>query len=68
MLDTRDVIDESVVNTVRTVEALGKEKYTAYTMNQSSRTVHALYMSRSNRTPCHFSDVQHPRPRVNRQV
>ena len=25
-LDTRDVIDESVVTTVRTVESLGKEK------------------------------------------
>lgn len=29
-LDTRDVIDESVVITVRTVESLGKEKYEAY--------------------------------------
>jgi hypothetical protein len=30
MLDTRDVIDESVVNTVRTVEALGKDQYNTY--------------------------------------
>jgi hypothetical protein len=30
MLNTRDVIYESVVNTVRTVEALGKKQYNTY--------------------------------------
>jgi len=30
VLDTRDVVDESVVATVRTVEALGKKVYKAY--------------------------------------
>jgi hypothetical protein len=30
VLDTRDVIDDSVVKTVRTVEELGKEQYKAY--------------------------------------
>ena len=30
VLDTRNVIDESVVNTFHTVEAVGKEKYAAY--------------------------------------
>ena len=29
-LDTRNVIDESVVKTVRTVETVGKEQYKAY--------------------------------------
>lgn len=60
MLDTRNVIDESVVKTVRTVEALS----TKPTMNQSSRTVHALYMSPTRRIPYRSSDVQHPRPRT----
>ncbi len=37
-LDTRNVINESVVNTVRTVEALGKQKYEAYTESVKDRT------------------------------
>ena len=30
MLDTRNVIDESVVNTVRTVESVGRDQYNTY--------------------------------------
>ena len=30
MLDTRNVIDESVVNTVRTVESVGRDQYNKY--------------------------------------
>jgi hypothetical protein len=43
MLDTRDVIDESVVNTVRTVEALGKDQYNNYrksVINNRTHTIH----------------------------
>jgi hypothetical protein len=43
MLDTRVVIDESVVNTVRTVDALGKDQYNTYrksVINDRTRIIH----------------------------
>ncbi len=49
MLDTQNVINESAVKTVRTVEVLGKEQYKV-TMNQSSKTAHPL----ENKNLWHF--------------
>ena len=43
MLDTQNVIEESVVKTVRTVEALGKEQYKAYNeavIKNRTRSIH----------------------------
>ena len=49
-----DVIDESVVIPWKHWAII----ITKHAMNQSSRTIHALYMSPSRRIPCHTSDVQ----------
>ena len=43
MLDTRNVIDECVVKTVRTIEALGKEQYKNYNesvVKDRTRSIH----------------------------
>ena len=43
MLDTRNVIDESVVKTVRTVESLGKELYKTYNESVIKDLTRSIY-------------------------
>jgi hypothetical protein len=59
MLDTRDVIGESVVNTVRTVEVLGNDEYKTYrksVINDRTRTIHDPIKNNS-------SGARHARPK-----
>lgn len=66
-LDTRNITDESVVTTVRSVEALGKEQYEAYhesVIKDRSRSIHESI----KRNSFHYSDIQPPRTRANRQA
>ena len=59
-LDTRDVLDESVVTTVRTVEKLGTNSI----MSVSSRTGLPQSMKLSKRILCRCLAAQNPRQRV----
>ena len=66
-LDTRDVIDNSVVNTVRTVEDIARSRI-AGPANRSLLILHnpSIIASLSRRTPCLSSaclDFQHQRQR-----
>lgn len=59
-LDTRNVIDESVVQTVRTVEALGKDQYKHYhqsVMVDCTRSIHEPTKKKLT-PPLHVSDNQ----------
>ena len=60
-LDTRDVIDNSVVNTVRTVEDTGKEKQKSSSNKSVVAHLHnpSMISSRSLSSAC--SDFQHQR-------
>lgn len=66
-LDTRNVINESVVKRQSVPWKQWVRSNTKHTMNQSSRTVHALYMSSSRRFPYRSSipNVQHPKTKIN---
>ena len=66
-LDTRNVINESVVDTVVMWRQLARKNIEP-TVNLLSRIALALYMTQSKKTSYHFSDVRRPRPRVNRQA
>ena len=65
MLDTQNVVNESVVSTVRTVEAIGRYQYNMYHKSvivERTRSIHDPI----KRIPYLCLEVQHPRPRVSR--
>ena len=64
-LDTRDVLDESVVRTVRCVEKLDMEQYRAYNecvIKDRSTSIHEVI----KKTYCHSLAIQHLRQKASR--
>ena len=63
-LDTRDLFDESVTATVRSIKALGKEQYEEYCKSVIKNST----TSQSRRTNCLSSVLQHQRLQAKNQA
>ncbi len=59
MLDTQNVINESVVSTVCTVDAIGRDQYDNY-KSVIVESAHAQHMIWSRNTPYLCLEIQHP--------
>ena len=56
VLDTRDIADSKVVETVRTVEQLGKDQYQQFVTKRLQREQHHCLIQ-SRKTICHYSAI-----------
>ncbi|KAK1891786.1 50S ribosomal protein L13 [Dissostichus eleginoides] len=66
MLDTWNIIDESAVNTVCTVESVGRDQYNKYHVTVIRDRTHSIHEPiKKNSLP--LLDAQHPGPRQSRQ-